>query len=485
MGMRKLSTFERLQRGRLSRKERKEWQRRLHSEDPGLEVVHSEAAGIDIGNESHFVAVPPRRDPQPVREFGSWTADLRRMADWLKQCGIRTVAMQSTGVYWIAAYELLEAEGFEVYLVNARGTKNLPGRKTDVQECQWLMKLHTYGLLRNSFRPPEQIRPVRTVWRLRGRHVQEAARSVQHWQKALTTMNVQLHNVISDLSGLTGQAIVRAILAGIRDPYELAKLRDPRVQASAEEITHSLEGHWQEDVLFELQQAVDAYDFLQMQIEACDSQLQRYMAALPNREAAVRAGEAGAAVGEQPVGEPKSHRRRRKPKRNHPNFDLEAEIKRVAGVDLTKIDGIDIGAAQTILAEIGPDLSAWKSEGHFACWLGLTPQRDISGGKVIKQSKRRVCNRVTNALRMGASSLERSRTYLGARFRHLKARLGPAKAVKAMARYLACLVYRMLRYGETWVDRGAEEFERKRAERELATLQRKAAALGMQLVAAS
>ena len=477
MSQRVKSTFERLKSGRLSRKERKELQRRLYSEDPGLEVVHRNAAGIDIGNESHFVAVPPGRDKQPVREFGSWTADLRRMAAWLKQCGIETVAMQSTGVYWIAAYEVLEQEGLEVYLVNARGTRNLPGRKTDVQECQWLMRLHTYGLLQNSFRPPEQIRPVRTVWRLRDRHVQEAARCVQHWQKALTTMNVQLHNAISDLSGVTGQAIVRAILAGERDPFRLAKLRDPRVQASEEEIAHSLEGHWREEVLFELQQAVEAYDFHQKQIAACDRQLQKYLAALPNREAP-----GGAAAEGVPPEAPKRRARQRRPKGNQPHFDIATELRRISGVDLTTIDGIDVGIAQTILADLGPDLSAWKSEAHFTSWLRLSPQRDLSGGQLIKQRRQKVRNRVANALRMGASSLLRSKSYLGARYRHLRTRLGAVKAVKAMARYLACLVYRLLTRGQAWVDRGTEEFERKHAERQLCVLQRKAAAMGLKLV---
>src|SRR6202167_1130312 len=278
-----MSTFERLQGGKLNRAQRKELQLRLNAADPGLEVVHPDAAGIDVGNASHFVAVPAGRDPHPVQEFGSWTDDLHRMAEWLKSCGIRTVAMQSTGVYWIALQEILEEHGTEVYLVNARGTKNLPGRKSDVQECQWLMKLHTYGLLRNSFHPPEQIRAVRTIWRLRDRLVQDAGRDVQQMQKALTTMNVQLANAISDVSGLTGQAIIRAILRGERDPQQLAKLRDYRVAASEAEIAHSLEGNWREDVLFELQQVVDAYDFHQKQIAACDVQLQRYMSALPVR----------------------------------------------------------------------------------------------------------------------------------------------------------------------------------------------------------
>ena len=231
------SVYERLAGG--NRKQRKDLQRRLHSDDPGLGVVHANAAGIDIGNESHFVSVPAGRDAEPVREFGSWTADLERMAAWLKSCGIETVAMQSTGVYWFAVYDVLEKNGVKVFLVNASHTKNLPGRKSDVQESQWLMKLHTYGLLRNSFRPPEEIRPIRAVWRLRDRHVEEAARSIQHMQKSLTSMNVQLANAISDVGGLSGQAIIRAILAGKRDARELARLCDRRIKASEEEVARS------------------------------------------------------------------------------------------------------------------------------------------------------------------------------------------------------------------------------------------------------
>jgi transposase len=285
MAKRKESTFERLRRGQsLNRRERREVANRLNATDPGLEVVNRDAAGIDIGNESHYVAVPAGRDEQPVREFGSWTAELERMAQWLKSCGIETVVMQSTGVYWMAVYDVLQRHGLQVNLVDARGTKNLPGRKSDVQECQWLLKLHTYGLLRSCFLPPEPIRRLRTIWRLRDQHVKEAGRSVQHMQRALTEMNVQLHNVISDLAGVTGQAIVRAILKGQRDPVQLAGLRDPRIQARKEELVESLRGNWKEDVLFELQQAVDAYDFHQRQMAQCDVQLQQDMTALPSRE---------------------------------------------------------------------------------------------------------------------------------------------------------------------------------------------------------
>jgi transposase len=245
----------------MNRKQRRETMRKIQSEDLSLELVHRDAAGIDIGNESHYVAVPPSRDNQPVRRFGCTTAELKAMAAWLKQCGIRTVAMQSTSVYWIAVYDILEQAGLEVYLVNARDTKNLPGRKSDVQESQWLMKLHTYGLLRNSFRPSQEIRTMRTYWRQRNDLVQSASRHILRMQKAMTQMNIQLANVLSDLNGATGQSIIKAILAGERNPHKLAEFRDPRVKASEEEIARSLEGNWQPDLLFVLKQEQDGYEF--------------------------------------------------------------------------------------------------------------------------------------------------------------------------------------------------------------------------------
>jgi transposase len=469
MADRKKSTFRRLTKGQLNRKQRRELERKLSAEDPGLEIVNRNVAGIDVGNKSHFVAVPPGRDAQPVQEFGSWTADLKRMADWLKACGIETVVMQSTGVYWIALFDVLEARGFTICLANARHTKNLPGRKSDVQESQWLLKLHTYGLLRNSFRPPDEIRALRSLWRLRDRHVKEAARAVQHMQKSMTTMNIQLSNAISDISGVTGQAIIRAILAGERDPGKLAKLRDRRIQATEEEVSRSLEGNWREDMLFELRQAVATYDFIQKQMTECDQRLQTLLAELPAREV-------------EPARVPARKKRSGGKKKNLPRFDLHAELERVCGVDLTTIDGIDVMNAQTIVAELGTDFSRWQDETHFASWLGLTPSRDISGGKVLKQGTLKVKNRVATALRTAANTLLHSDSYLGARFRSLRTRRGAPKAIKAMARYLACLIYRMFTRGQAWVDRGAQEFENRRAERELSALQRKAAAHGFKLV---
>jgi transposase len=483
----KPSTFERLQSQSLNRKQRRDLVRRISADDPGLEVVHRNVAGIDVGNESHFVAVPPGRDPQPVREFGSWTADLQRMAEWLKGCGIEQVVMQSTGVYWIAVYEVLEKWGFRVWLTNARDTKNLPGRKSDVQESQWLMKLHAYGLLRNSFRPPEEIRRVRSVWRLRDRHVGEAGRAIQHMQKALTSMNVQLANTISDLSGESGQAIMRAILKGERDAYQLAKLKDYRVRASQEEIARSLEGNWQEEVLFELQQAVDGYDFCQRQITQCDKQLQKYLAMLPDRVVTAPAGQGeesgGGTEGENERGgeKEKGTRKRKAPRKNEPKFDVKAELTRICGVDLTSIDGVGVITVQTFIAELGTDMSPWPTEDALVSWLKLCPNRPVTGGKVMKAVPSKTTNRASESLRMAASTLKESDSYLGAKYRQWRGRLGSKGAIKAMAAYLARLMYRMLKRGQAWVDRGVQEHEKRRAERDKQFLERKAAALGYRL----
>jgi len=481
----KRSTFERLWSGKGNRKQRKEVIRRLYADDPGLDVVHPHAAGIDVGNKSHFVAVRPDRDAEPVREFGSWTADLHRMADWLAARGVKQVAMQSTGVYWIAVYDVLQARGFAVCLTNARDTKNLPGRKSDVQESQWLLKLHTYGLLRNSFRPPEEIRSLRTLWRLRSRHVQDAGREIQHMQKALTTMNVQLANVISDVSGVTGQAIIRAILQGERDPHQLAALRHYRIQASAEEIARSLEGHWQEDVLFELRQAVERYDFCQQQIAACDQRLAQNLGVLPSRTIAEVEPAAAAPATHRPAEGKREHKRKRgrgKPRKNEPQFDLQEELQRICGVNLPTIDGVDVMTTQTWVSELGTDMRPWPTEDHLVSWLNLSPKRQISGGKLIKHERNKAKNRVAEALRMAASTLRESDSYLGARFRSLRGRLGPGKAIKAMAAHLARLIYRMLTRGQDWVDHGAEVYQKRREERERRALERKAGALGLRLV---
>src|ERR1700724_1924662 len=439
----------------MNRKQRREMMRKIQSEDISLEVVHPDAAGIDIGNESHYVAVAPSRDKQPVRCFGCTTGELKAMADWLKQCGIRTVTMQSTGVYWVAVYDILEEAGFEVYLVNARDTKNLPGRKSDVQESQWLMKLHTYGLLRNSFRPAQEIRTMRTYWRQRNDLVQSAGRHIQRMQKALTQMNIQLANVLSDVSGMTGQAIIQAILAGERDPHKLAVFRDPRVKASEEQIARSLEGNWEEDLLFVLKQEQYAYEFCQKQMAECDRRLEQYLQQREDRSQ-------GACLPEE-----KRKERLKKKKGNAPQFGLRADLFRMTGTDLTQIDGIDVMTATTILSEAGWDMSKWKTEDHFVSWLRLCPDNRISGNKIIGKGRLPTNNRISIALKMAASTLRLSNTYVGAQFRRLRTKLGAPVAIKAMAAKLARLVYRMLRYGMKYVDQGAQFYEAQHRNRQI------------------
>jgi transposase len=458
-----------------SRKQRKELVRRLRSNNPGLEVVHRHAAGIDVGNEEHYVAIAPCQGEEPVQRFGCFTAELMRMAAWLKERGVRTVAMQSTGVYWIPLYDILEEHGFEVYLVNARDTKNLPGRKTDVQESQWLLKLHTYGLLRNSFRPTSEIRVLRAYWRQRDQHVKTAAQCIQRIQKALTQMNLQLANVISDLTGKTGLQILRAIVGGERDPERLADFRDPRIQASRAEMVASLRGNWRTELVFQLKQELARYDFGQAQIEECDGELQKQLQSFPDLRRSVEGSEV---TGDQPP-----QRRKRRKDHNNPRFDLRGELQRISGVDVTRIDGIDAMTGQTVISEVGLDMSRWPSEQHFTSWLGLCPSNELSGGRVLKKRTRKVINRAATAFRMAASNLRASQSYLGAKFRRLRARLGPPRAITAMARTLAVLFYRMLKFGQSYVDRGTEFYEQRQREQQLQYLNKKAAQLGLQVVA--
>lgn len=434
----------------------------------GLSVVHPKAAGIDVGNEEHYVAVPPNLDAEPVRVFGCFTVDLVALAEWLQQCGIETVAMQSTGVYWMALYDILEERGIRVFLVNARDTKNMPGRKSDVQECQWLLKLHVYGLLKNSFRPEEEIRVMRTIWRQRQQQIADAARCIQRMQKALTQMNLQLANVISDISGTTGQLIIGAILNGQRDPQQLAQFRDPRVKASKEVIAKSLQGTWREELLFVLKQEFESYQSFQKKVGECDEKLHEHLQRMEEKA------------------DPKTlpeYKRNKRPHGNVPEgFDLRDELYRITGVDLTSIDGINGLTAQTVIAEVGYDMRRWEMEGNFVSWLNLAPNNKISGGKVIGRDKRKVVNRAGQALRQAASTLLRSQTYLGAQYRRLRTKLGTPKAVKAMAAKLARIIYRALKYGQIYVDKGSEFYEQKYRQQQIKLLTRKAAELGLQLV---
>ena len=434
-----------------------------------LEVVHPDAAGIDVGGSEHWVAVSPDRDPEPVRRFGCFTADLREMARWLVEKSVRSVAMQTTGVYWMPVFEILEQQGLEVYLVNAQHTKNVPGRKSDIQECQWLLKLHAFGLLNNSFQPSDEIRIARTLWRHRGNLVAEASSVVQRMQKVLTEMNVQLSNVLSDISGVSGMKIIQAILDGARDPGELAALVEPGVKATPEDIVKSLEGNWREELLFVLRQHVEFYQIYQKKIRACDLQLRKHLQSLGSK----------LDLQAQPLGpRPKGKRL----SRNTPAFDLRTELYRITGIDWSQINGIDVLTAQTVISEAGADLSAFPSEKQFASWLGLCPTNQQSGKKILNRRTRKVVNRATVAFRNAAMTLLRSQSYLGAQYRRLRTRLGAPKAITAMARKLACLFYRLLKHGQQYVDQGIEYYETRYREQQIRSLAKRAQKLGLQLI---
>ena len=434
-----------------------------------LEIMHPDAAGIDVGGSEHWVAVSPDRDAQPVRRFGCFTADLCAMAVWLGEKGVRSVAMQSTGVYWMPVLEILEQHGLEVYLVNARHTKNLPGRKSDVQECQWLLKLHAFGLLNNSFQPSDEIRGARSLWRQRGNLTAAAGSAIQRMQKVLTEMNIQLSTVLSDLSGVSGMKILRAILDGERDPWNLAALVRPGVKAPPSDIAQSLQGNWRPELLFILRQEVDLYEFCQNKIADCDQQLRQHLKSFGSKIDLVS----------QPLGpKPKGKKR----SKNAPQFDLRAELYRITGIDWTQVNGLDVLTAQTVITEAGADLKAFPSEKQFASWLGLCPTNETSGGKVLNRRTRKVANRAATALRNAASTLLRSQSYLGAQYRRLRTRLGAPKAITAMARKLACLFYRLIKHGQQYVDKGTEYYEARYRQQQIRALAKRAQRLGLQVV---
>jgi len=435
-----------------------------------LDIVHPDAAGIDIGSREHWVAISPEKDEQPVRWFGCFTADVERMADWLQSRGVRSAVMQSTGVYWMPVMEILQQRGMEVYLVNARHTKNLPGRKSDIAECQWLLKLHTFGLLNNSFQPSDKVRALRTLWRHRSGLVGQAGSSIQRMQKALIEMNIQLSNVLSDLSGVSGMAIVGAILGGERSPQKLACLADPGVKASRKVIAKSLQGNWREELLFVLRQEVEMYRECRERIAACDGQLQQQL----------RQMESKVDLQAQPLGPRPQGKRARG---NAPkSFDLRSELYRLTGVDWVQVDGFDVQIVQTVTSEVGFDLRAFPSAKQFANWLGLCPTNETSGGKVLKRGTPKVVNRAKVAFRQAASTLLKSKSYLGAQYRRLRTRLGAPKAITAMARKLACLFYRLMTKGSEYVDKGAQYYETRHREQQVRTLLKKAHQLGLQVI---
>ena len=429
-----------------------------------LTLTHPNAAGIDIGSASHYVAVPADRDDEPVREFASFTVDLQRLADWLQACGVDTVAMESTGVYWIPLYELLDARGFTVLLVNARHVKNVSGRKSDVLDCQWLQQLMSYGLLRGAFRPADAVCTLRSLSRQREMLLRSQARHVQHMQKALTQMNIQLANVISDVVGATGQKILRAIVAGERDGQRLAALKDVRIQASTEEIAKSLQGNWRGEHLFALKQALALFDFYGTQLAECDRAIEDQLQRLAAHD-----------------GNPQRGKKRSRA-RNAPKFDLRVQLFRMCGVDLTRIDGIDVTTALAVVSEIGVDMSRFPTIKHFTSWLGLCPGTKITGGKLLSGKTRRCANRAAQALRLAAAALRSSKSALGAYFRRLCSRMDKPKAVTAAAHKLARLIYTMLTKGEEYTDQGQDYYEERYRERVLRALSQRAAKLGLKMV---
>jgi len=433
-----------------------------------LAQINHHAAGLDIGDAEIYAAVPESASDPAVRVFRTFTTDLQALADWLAACHVDTVAMESTGVYWIPIYELLEERGFQVYLVNARQLKNVSGKKTDILDCQWIQQLHTYGLLQPSFRPPEDICARRALIRHRGNLRRSCAAAIQHMQKALQQMNLKLTNVLSDITGLTGLAIIRDIVAGVRDPLKLAAHRDAHCRKSAAEIAASLTGNYKAEHLFVLQQALAAHDFYQAQLAACDVETESLYHTLDPQVDAMA----------QPLPPPRRPHSRRG---NEPRFDLRTELYRLAGVDLTTVDGLDGLTVQAVLTETGMDMTPWRTSKHFASWLSLCPENAKTGGKIIKRGTRPGANRAALALRLAARSLHHSDSALGAFYRRMCSKLGKPQAVTATAHKLARIIYAMLKSKQPYKDPGADHLEAQVQERKLKQLQRQAKALGYEL----
>jgi transposase len=436
-----------------------------------LPVLNPDAAGIDIGATEIYVAVPTDRDTEPVRMFASFTQDLNELADWLQQCRVHTVAMESTGVYWIPLMQILEIRGLEVYLVNAKHVKNVPGRRTDVSDCQWLQYLHSVGLLRASFRPAQDVCAVRSLLRHRASLVDMATCHVQNMQKALDQMNLQLHHVISDITGTTGLAIVDAILEGNRDVQKLASLRDPRVRVSHEIIAKSLVGDYRQEHLFTLRQSVGLYREYQRRIDACEEEMQRLMKVLETKADPTTA---------LPTAKDSIKKCKVMPPARA--LALREEAYRILGVDLTTIPGISVLHVQCILAELGGDVSKFRSAGAFSSWMGLCPDNDISGGKVLWSGTRKVKNRIAVTLRMAAQSLQQSESALGVFYRRMRAKLGAPKAITAAAHKLARIVFHMLSTRQPYDESVFAKAEKKHLQRMENRLRIQAQALGFTLL---
>jgi transposase len=436
-----------------------------------MPILHPHAAGIDVGAEEHWVGVPADRDAQPIQKFSAFPCDLHRLADWLTACRITTVVMESTGVYGIPLFQILEARGFEVALVNARHVKNVPGRpKTDRFDCRWLQKLHSYGLFAPSFRPPEDICQLRSLLRHRDNLVHLSAKHIQHMQKALDPMHLHLHHVMSDVTGVTGMRILRAIVAGERDPRTFATSRDYRIQSSEDTIAKALEGDDRPEQVFTLTQSLALYDFTHQQIAACAQEIERVLSPFDSL----------VEPGEHPFPPPTTAHRQ--PQRNAPAFALRTPLYRIPSVDLTQVPGLQALTIHTVLSAVGLDMSKWPTEKHCASWFGLCPENRSRGGTILATGSRRVQNRASRALRMAAHSLRTSPSSLGAFYRRMRSKLGPAKATTATAHQLATILSHMLLEKTPYRERGAEFSLQKDHERKLRQLRKHAKHLGFDLV---
>ena len=442
-----------------------------------LTITNPDAAGIDVGAQVHYAAVPEGRDQVSVRSFGAYTAQLDELVQWFKDCGIKTVAMESTGVYWIPLYQKLEEAGFEVLLVDARQAKHVPGRKSDVQDCQWLQQLHTYGLLRAAFRPEDSICRLRTLQRHRKNLVESAAMWIQHMQKALNEMNLHLHHVLSDISGHSGLTILDAILAGERDPKKLASLADRRVEKSQAQIEAALTGDYRPELLFVLSQSLQNYRQIQQQIAQCDLSIEKQLAKMADCTNPSQDSESTQQSPDSSGCKP----RKTKPK-DALELSLAGHLKRILGVDLTTIPGLNVLAILTLVSEIGTNMAKWRNEKAFVSWLGLSPNNKISGQRVLSSRTRKVVNRAATTLRLAAMLLGKTSTPLGSFYRRKRAQFGAPKAITATARKLGCLIYRLIKNGQAYQEPDLHTYELKYKDQILNSLRKRANSFGFDLV---
>jgi transposase len=444
-----------------------------------VRTLNPHAAGVDLGSAEHWVCVPegtapdrPRRQPDGlpsrVRRFGTCTADLRDLADWLREAGVDTVAMEATGVYWVPLYDLLESEGFGVVLVDPHQIRAAPGRpKTDVKDCMWIQRLHGLGLLTAAFRPEEPIRVLRSYQRHRHGLVEDQSRFIPRMRKALEQMNVKLTETVKDVTGVTGLDIIKAILAGERDPKNLAQLRQPGCKHPQAQFARALEGTWQREHLFALKQSLELYEYFGKQIAECDRQIEQQLKALARPEKP------------EPLPPPSKPRRGRR--KNELRFEARRLLYEMAAVDLTAIEGIDVNTTFVVLSEIGTDMSRWRSERAFGAWLGLAPNPRKTGGKLKSAKTRPGVNRAAQALRVAAQTLHKSNSATGAFFRRVASRRGVPKAITATAYKLARIIYAMLKHGQEYAKQGMQEYETAYRERQVRNLKKKAAELGLEL----